>query len=139
MESLPLTIHLYGQPPRKSNARQVVYRTRRTSSGEKTRIPMVIKGAKAQKWVRDALKQITGDKRLGVGSARCPLKITFHVYYKTKRPDLSIELILDTLEEAGVISNDRHVYETHAYKRFTKYHPGVDIFIEEADPPKDDS
>lgn len=118
-----IRLWISGQPPRKSNSREVVI-NRRTGK------PMVIKSAGARQWVADALKHIPSSARQGVGSADAPLSITFNVFYKSRRPDLSVELILDTLQEASVISDDRHVYEIHAYKRFSIGEPGVGILIE---------
>jgi Holliday junction resolvase RusA-like endonuclease len=95
---------------------------------------MLIKSQQALNWVKAALDQIPPELReLRMGSADRPLAIVFIVYYKTRRPDLSVELIMDMLQEAGVISDDRHVYETHAYKNFDPANPGVEIFIEYQD------
>lgn len=120
-------IHLYiaGQPPRKSNSRRIV-------TNRRTGKPMVIKSREARVWMKDAAKQIPASVRKQVGSAKHPLAITFRVRYASRRPDLSVELVLDLLEKAGVISNDRHVYEFHAYKEFDGDNPGVEILIEEA-------
>ena len=111
-----------GQPPRKSNSRKIV-RNARTGK------PMVIKSAKARAWVEGALIQIPQEARLNLGSLDHPVGILFHVYYKTRRPDLSVELILDTIEKAGVIANDRYVYEYHAFKEFSKDRPGVQVTV----------
>ena len=94
---------------------------------------MIIKSEKALRWVQDALIQIPGDAKQGVGSLERPLAITFWVRYASRRPDLSVELILDTLEEAGVIANDRYVYEFFAFKFIDPDDPGVEILIEEAE------
>ncbi len=66
---------------------------------------------------------------LQLGSADRPLRIVFEVFYETRRPDLSVELVLDAIEKAGVISNDRHVYEYTARKFFSKDMPGVLVYI----------
>jgi len=113
-----ISLFIHGQPPRKSNSRQVV----RDSRTDKVR---VIKSDKALAWVEGALKQIRPEDKQHLGSAEHPLRATFHVYYETRRPDLSVELVLDTLQAAGVISDDRHVYECHAFKWFDKDRPGV--------------
>jgi Holliday junction resolvase RusA-like endonuclease len=112
---------LPGQPPRKSNSRMVVRNRGRLR---------VIKSPEARGWVRQSISMIGPELRiLGLGSADKPLRILFEVYYETRRPDLSVELILDTLEEAGVISNDRHVYEYTARKFFSKDMPGVMVHV----------
>ena len=121
-------IHLKitGQPPRKSNSRRIV---RNQRSGK----PMVIKSQEALAWMKDADKQIPPGARLGLGSADNPLAITFWIRYASRRPDLSVELVLDLLQKAGVISDDRHVYEYHAFKEFDRDAPGVEILVEERD------
>ena len=111
-----ISFFIHGQPPRKSNSRRIV------RNGSQVR---VIKSAQALAWVSSALAQIRPEDCQGIGSATQPLRATFHVYYETRRPDLSVELVLDTLQAAGVISDDRHVYECHTFKGFDKNRPGV--------------
>jgi len=126
----PLDVHITiaGQPPRKSNSRRIV-KSRRTGR------PMLIKSKEALAWVASAKMQIPADIRgLQAGSAGRPLCISFWVRYTSRRPDLSVELILDTLQDAGVISDDRYVFEVHAYKAIDRANPGVDIIIEETTP-----
>lgn len=45
-----------------------------------------------------------------------PYVVTARVTYRTERPDLDPALLLDALQAAGIIDNDRHVRELHAYK-----------------------
>lgn len=122
----PIRLNLTGQPPRKSNSRRIV-RDRRTGK------PRSIKSREALAWVKQALIEIPAQARQGVGSPNHPLAITFWVRYASRRPDLSVELILDTLQEAGVIADDRYVFETHAFKEIDRESPGVEILIEEAE------
>ena len=123
MASNGIHLQLSGQPPRKSNSRRIV-RNKRTGA------PMLIKSKDALAWMRDADKQIPPEARQGLGSADRPLSITFWVRYASRRPDLSVELILDLLQKAGVISDDRHVYEYHAFKEFDSDAPGVEVLVE---------
>ena len=116
-----------GQPPRKSNQRRIF---RNPATGK----PMIVKSKAALRWVQGAIAQVTGDKKVGIGSEKAPLRILFFVFYKDRRPDLSVELVLDTLEKAGVISNDRHVYDYQAYKLFSKTLQGVYCIIRETYP-----
>lgn len=95
---------------------------------------MIVKSKAALKWVAGAIAQVTGDKKVGIGSENHPLRIRFFVFYKNRRPDLSVELVLDTLEKAGVISNDRHVYDYRAFKLFSKTLQGVYCIIRETYP-----
>jgi hypothetical protein len=111
---------ILGQPPRKSNSRRIVY------GGQS---PRLIKSPEALQWVDDALKQITGDKRVGLGSKDQPIEIVLHIFYKNKQCDLSGELILDTLQKAGVITNDVYVYHLDLYKHFSEHRPGVQVTV----------
>ena len=93
---------------------------------------MLIKSREALDWQKAAIMQIPASAKVGAGSKTELLAISFWVRYESRRPDLSVELILDTLERAGVVSNDRWVYETHAYKEIDPDNPGVEVLIEEA-------
>ena len=66
-----ISFWLHGQPPRKSNGRQVV------RNGDHVR---VIKSDKALQWVESALAQIPPEARQGIGSAKHPIRATFNVY-----------------------------------------------------------
>lgn len=52
--------------------------------------------------------------------------------YTSRRPDLSVELVTDTLQKYGVIKDDRWIYEMHLYKEFGNP-GGVEILIEECE------
>lgn len=97
------------------------------------------RSADCQKWMQDVDRQTPGNLRLRLGSPSRPVRLTATVWYKDRRPDLDIEALCDALEDAGVLSNDRHVYEKHSYKRFSRSTPGVEVLIEEIAPiPADD-
>ncbi len=100
--TLLLSMTIEGQLPRKSNARRVVSRGR---GGP----PMVIKSQEALDYIDSVAKTVTGDQKLKLGSLSQPLLIVANVFYTTRRPDLSIELLLDALEQADVLKNDRYV------------------------------
>jgi len=121
---LYIELHIAGEPGRKSNSRRIL-------KNPKTGKPFVVKSKKALQWTKNALRQITGDKQLEAGSRERPLCISFCVRYASYRPDLSTELILDMLQKARVISDDRWVFEKHEYKEIDPDNPGVDIVIEE--------
>jgi len=118
-----MTIALWfdGQPPRKSNNRRVV------RTGGKTR---VIKSQKALAWVKQAITLTPVYAKLELGSLDRPLTVTMHIYYETRRPDLSGELVLDMMQKAGIIKDDRYVYELHLFKHFSKERPGVRVTID---------
>ena len=120
-----IRLWILGQPPRKSNSRRIV-------SNRRTGKPMLIKSQKALDWIESALHQIPASAKQSVGGPNEPLCIHFWVTYETRRPDLSTELVMDTLQEAGVIKDDRYVFEKHEYKIIDKDNPGVELLIEEA-------
>jgi Holliday junction resolvase RusA-like endonuclease len=117
-----ITFWIAGQPPRKSNSRQIV---RRGRNGP----PMIIKSQEARNWTQAALLQVPTNAKKNLGSAKQPLAVSMDIYYTSHRPDLSGELVLDMLQKAGVIKDDRYVYAWHLYKHFDKKRPGVSIAI----------
>jgi len=121
-----IEIWISGWPPSMKNSREIV-------TNPRTGNPFSIKSPQARQWWNDALRQITGDKKLCWGRHSDPLRVTCHVWYRNKRPDLDCSIVLDLLQAAGVISNDRHVYEFHQFKRFvTPAYPedGVQVIVE---------
>ncbi len=110
-----------GQPPRKSNQRMVVSRG-------KGGPPMVIKSEKARTYVGHFVLSVPGEYRDMVhGSLEEDLRLDIIVWYTSRRPDLSIELIKDCIEAAGVIKNDRYVREEHLYGFVDKENPRTTI------------
>lgn len=124
VEELRVWIDFEGNIPRKSNSREVFSRG-------KGGPPMVVKSENARLFIETALRIIPNSKRVGLGSNEIPLDITFYAIYQNNRADLSIELVLDALQQAGVISDDRYVFSTHAYKLFSKELQGVYCVIKE--------
>lgn len=86
----------------------------------------LIKSAKALNYC-DVFKQqcpvlptlLTGD-----------LKVTLHIYYASRRPDLDESLILDLMQDCIYI-NDRQVKERHCYWHLDKLNPRSDILVEQ--------
>jgi Holliday junction resolvase RusA-like endonuclease len=111
-----LTMEILGQPPRKSNSRRI------------TKWGGIIKSDEALQYVQDFILQAQyyGEP---LGNLNQDLRVDIAVWYKNRRPDLSIELILDCLEKAGVIKNDRYVREHHVYGFVDKENPRVHIKI----------
>jgi Holliday junction resolvase RusA-like endonuclease len=99
---LVLEFEVAGQPARKSNSRRIV-------TNRKTKQPMLIKSEAALNYTDEFLRQVPGNAKLGLGSLEEPLLLWAIVYYKSNQPDLSVELIKDLLEEAGVVRNDRYI------------------------------
>lgn len=119
---LPIVLNIQGQPPRKSNSRRIV-------TNRKTGKPMVVKSKEALAWMEAAAWQIPDEAKCNVGRPDQLLRIELFVRYKTRQPDLSTELILDMLQKAGVIKDDRYVFEKAEYKQIDKENPGVDLVI----------
>jgi len=113
-----LLVWIPGQQPRKSNAR-VISRNRRTGK------PFVRKSDKALAWTELVVATMPKKARLEMGSRLHPLRIDFCCIYRTNASDLSVELALDALQKARVISDDRYVFETHATKIIQKEWQGV--------------
>jgi Holliday junction resolvase RusA-like endonuclease len=107
---------IFGEPASKANSRRVV------RYGGMSRL---IKSKKALSY-SDVFKQqckplptlMTGD-----------LKITLHIWYASRRPDLDESLILDLLQ--GVIyENDRQVKERHCYWHLDPENPRTFFTVE---------
>jgi Holliday junction resolvase RusA-like endonuclease len=107
---------IFGEPASKANSRRVV------RYGGMSRL---IKSKKALSY-SDVFKQqckplptlMTGD-----------LKITLHIWYASRRPDLDESLILDLLQ--GVIyENDRQVKERHCYWHLDPENPRTFLTVE---------
>lgn len=111
-----------GQPPRKSNQRQLVTRGR----GGK---PMFIKSKAARDYVENFSEKVPEKFKKKWGSLKDDLRVDIHVWYPDRRSDLSVELILDCLEKAEVIKNDRYIREHHAYGHVDKENPRISITL----------
>ena len=107
---------IFGEPASKANSRRVV------RFGGMSRL---IKSAKALSY-SDAFKQqckplatlMTGD-----------LRITLHIFYASRRPDLDETLILD-LMQGLIYENDRQVKERHCYWGLDPENPRAEIIVE---------
>ena len=107
---------IFGEPASKANSRRVV------RFGGMSRL---IKSAKALSY-SDAFKQqckplatlMTGD-----------LRVTLHIFYASRRPDLDESLILD-LMQGLIYENDRQVKERHCYWGLDPDNPRAEIIIE---------
>ena len=106
---------IFGEPASKSNSRRLV------RYGGVSRL---IKSEKALNY-SDVFKQqcrplaqlMTGD-----------LRITLHIFYASRRPDLDESLILD-LMQGLIYENDRQVKERHTYWHLDKERPRAEIFV----------
>jgi Endodeoxyribonuclease RusA len=107
---------IFGEPASKANSRRVVH------YGGMSRL---IKSKKALSY-SDVFKQqckplatlMTGD-----------LRVTLHIYYASRRPDLDESLILD-LMQGLIYENDRQVKERHCYWGLDPDNPRAEIIVE---------
>ena len=107
---------IFGEPASKANSRRVVH------YGGMSRL---IKSKKALSY-SDVFKQqckplptlMTGD-----------LRVTLHIYYASRRPDLDESLILD-LMQGLIYENDRQVKERHCYWGLDPENPRSEIIVE---------
>ena len=107
---------IFGEPASKANSRRVV------RYGGMSRL---IKSAKALSY-SDAFKQQCGKlPTLMTGD----LRVTLHIFYASRRPDLDESLILD-LMQGLIYENDRQVKERHCYWHLDKDEPRAEILIE---------
>lgn len=91
-----------GQPARKSNSRRVV-----RDGGGKVR---VIKSQAALDYAQLFMYNVPSELRdKKWGSKDEHLVLRAHIWYASNRPDLSSEMLMDLLQESGVISNDRWI------------------------------
>lgn len=111
-----LSLIIFGEPASKANSRRVV------RFGNMSRL---IKSDKALKY-SDAFKlQLKPLHPLMQGD----LRVTMHIYYASRRPDLDESLILD-LMQGFVYENDRQVKERHTYWGLDPDNPRSEIIVQ---------
>jgi Holliday junction resolvase RusA-like endonuclease len=107
---------IFGEPASKANSRRVV------RFGGMSRL---IKSKKALSY-SDVFKQQCGKlPTLMTGD----LRVTLHIFYASRRPDLDESLILD-LMQGLIYENDRQVKERHCYWGLDPDNPRSEIIIE---------
>jgi Holliday junction resolvase RusA-like endonuclease len=89
---------------------------------------MLIKSKEARTYVKEFQAAVPEAYRdLNYGTLDEDLRLDIIIWYTSRRPDLSIELVKDCLEEAGIIKNDRYVREEHIYGFVDKENPRVTL------------
>ena len=107
---------IFGEPASKSNSRRLV------RFGGVSRL---IKSEKALTYSEVFKQQCSKLGTLMTGD----LRVTMHIYYASRRPDLDETLILD-LMQGLIYENDRQVKERHAYWGLDPENPRAEILIE---------
>ena len=115
MNSCQITI--LSEPASKANSRRVV------RIGNMSRL---IKSAKALNYCDVFRQQCPVLPELLMGD----LRVTLHIYYASRRPDLDESLILDLMQDC-IYANDRQVKERHCYWHLDKLNPRSEILIEQ--------
>lgn len=113
-----LSLKIFGEPASKANSRRVV-RFGNTSRLIKSEKALTYSGAFEQQMQGKSLVPIEGDVR-----------VTMHIWYGSRRPDLDESLILDLLQGHAYL-NDRQVKEKHIYWHLDPEAPRTDILVEE--------
>lgn len=108
--------------PRKSNSRQIV-------RSKKTGKPMVIKSKKALAYCLDFAIQMLQYKPYPCLEGDVELKVD--IFYRTRKNDLSVELLLDLIQKVKLIKNDRQIRAIHAHGKIDKENPRVEFELEE--------
>jgi Holliday junction resolvase RusA-like endonuclease len=107
---------IFGEPASKANSRRVVH------YGGMSRL---IKSAKALSYSDVFRQQCKPLATLMTGD----LRVTLHIFYASRRPDLDESLILD-LMQGLIYENDRPVKERHCYWGLDPDNPRAEIIIE---------
>ena len=107
---------IFGEPASKANSRRVVH------YGGMSRL---IKSKKALSYSDVFRQQCKPLATLMTGD----LRITLHIYYASRRPDLDESLILD-LMQGLIYENDRQVKERHCYWGLDPDNPRTEMIIE---------
>lgn len=107
---------IFGEPASKANSRRVVH------YGGMSRL---IKSKKALSYSDVFRQQCRPLATLMTGD----LRVTLHIFYASRRPDLDESLILD-LMQGLIYENDRQVKERHCYWGLDPENPRAEIIIE---------
>ena len=107
---------IFGEPASKANSRRVVH------YGGMSRL---IKSKKALTYSDVFRQQCKPLATLMTGD----LRVTLHIFYASRRPDLDESLILD-LMQGLIYENDRQVKERHCYWGLDPDNPRAEIIIE---------
>ena len=107
---------IFGEPASKANSRRVVH------YGGMSRL---IKSKKALTYSDVFRQQCKPLATLMTGD----LRVTLHIYYASRRPDLDESLILD-LMQGLIYENDRQVKERHCYWGLDPENPRSEIIVE---------
>lgn len=86
----------------------------------------LIKSAKALTY-SDVFKRQVQD--MHINPVHGDVRVTMHIWYASRRPDLDESLILDLLQGVAYV-NDRQVKEKHIYWGLDKENPRAEIIVD---------
>ena len=120
------TLKGIGNLQAKGNRRQIL-------KNFKTGKPIIAKSEKALVWTEGAIYKL---KTMWKGQEPYmePVALMGTVYYSETLSDLDVSLLMDAIEKAGIIGNDRQVYEICFKKQFDKLNPRVEFSLDECSP-----
>jgi Holliday junction resolvase RusA-like endonuclease len=112
-----VSLKIFGEPASKANSRRVV------RIGGMSRL---IKSQKALTYAELFQQQV---KDMAVTLIAGDVRVTMHIWYASRRPDLDESLILDLLQGVAYV-NDRQVKEKHIYWGLDKENPRAEIIVD---------
>lgn len=112
-----VSLKIFGEPASKANSRRVV------RIGKMSRL---IKSAKALAYAASFQQQVKG---LVIEPLTDDVRVTMHIWYASRRPDLDESLILDLLQGVAYV-NDRQVKERHTFWHLDPECPRTEMLIE---------
>jgi len=108
---------IHGKVPSKSNSYRI------TSRGK---FPRLYKTQELKDYERSFALQIQHHKGLKIATR---FKLVLSVYYPSRRSDLdnSLKIVLDSLQMAQAVVNDRACVEIHATRHIDKQNPRIEF------------
>jgi Holliday junction resolvase RusA-like endonuclease len=125
LRALPVSFVVLGQCASLKNSRRLL-KNRRTGK------IFSAKSSTSGSFIDAFVAQVPAQYRnLSLGSAMAPLRLIVSVFYASHRSDLDVSAVMDGLQAAGVIANDRYLFEILAYKHVDPVNPRCEIIVEE--------
>ena len=115
---------LSGHLPSMKNGRRAV--PCKTKEGR--RFMRFIRSDEAQGWMETAARELMVVRPKG-GPITADVTLYAEIYYRSRRSDLSTETLMDTLQLAGVIKNDRQIRRVIAEAFVDKDNPRVVVAL----------
>ena len=110
-----------GRPVSGTNSQQIVKVGKRR---------LVLKSKAQREWRADAVAQLT-DQRKHRAAIAAPCAVTLHIYRQRNQGDVDnyAKGVLDALQDARILDDDKHVTELHLYRHTDPARPRVESTI----------